>query len=58
MSTAVLYDKFPASQEIRDQIASLEDELKALRRLLRASVAAERAAEARARREEEVRHEG
>jgi hypothetical protein len=41
----------PLPEAVMAQIASLEDELKAMRRLLRASRAAAKAAEARQRRE-------
>jgi hypothetical protein len=51
MSTAALPHGLPPPQIIRDHIDALEDELKALRRLLRASSAAHKADEARRRRQ-------
>jgi hypothetical protein len=52
MSTAAsLPSQLPPPAAILSRIAALEDELKALRRLLRASKAAARAEEARLRRQ-------
>lgn len=53
--------QLPPPEQIRERITATEDELKALRRLLRASVAAAKAEEAKRKREalewgEEVRH--
>jgi hypothetical protein len=48
MSDTATY-QLPPPEQVRKQIAAAEDELKALRRLLRASVAAEKAEEARLR---------
>jgi hypothetical protein len=50
MSTASFSEVLPSPNEIRARIDACEEELKALRRLLRASVAAARADEARQRR--------
>jgi hypothetical protein len=52
MSTATsLSNQLPPPAAILERIAALEDEVKALRRLLRASKAAHRAEEARQRRQ-------
>ena len=48
----------PAPEVVEAQIAALEDELRALKRLLRASHAAAKADEARKRREALQRQEG
>ena len=50
MSTSSLQLQLPPPDLVRERIAAIEDELKALRRLLRASVAAEQAEQARLRR--------
>jgi hypothetical protein len=50
MSSTVPCHPLPPPEVIRQQIAAVEDELKALRRLLRASKAAVQADEARLRR--------
>jgi hypothetical protein len=49
MSAANAYN-LPSPQIVSEQISAVEDELKALRRLLRASKAAEKAEAARSRR--------
>jgi exonuclease V gamma subunit len=50
-TTDTLLD-LPSSASVRQRIEATEDELKALRRLLRAAVAAEKAKEAHRRRRE------
>jgi hypothetical protein len=50
MSTPTFFDLIPAPDVVRDRIEATEAELKALRRLLRASIAAAKADEARRRR--------
>ena len=58
MNTATPFDQLPAPEVVRKRIAAVEDELKALRRLLRASTAAARAEEARQRRQQLKQPEG
>jgi hypothetical protein len=48
----------PTPDVVRERIAAVEDELKALRRLLRASTAEARAKEARRRNEQLAQAEG
>jgi hypothetical protein len=58
MNTATPFDQFPAPEAVRERIAAVEDELKALRRLLRVSVAAARAEEACRRNQQLTQAEG
>jgi hypothetical protein len=58
MNTATSFVSLPAPEAVRARIAAVEDELKALRRLLRASVAAARAEDARRRHQQLTQAEG
>jgi hypothetical protein len=57
MSTAPT-TQIPSPDTVRERIATVENELKALRRLLRASTAEARANEARRRRQQLEQQEG
>jgi hypothetical protein len=58
MSTGTPSIQLPATDVVRERIAAVEDELGALRYLLRASVAAARADEARHRNQQLKQPEG
>jgi hypothetical protein len=51
MDTTIHPEQLPDPEFVRGQIGSVEEELKALRRLLRACVSARKAGEARKRRQ-------
>jgi hypothetical protein len=58
MKTTPSLDWLPTPEVVRERIAAVEEELKALRRLLRASTAAAKAEKARRRNEQMAQAEG
>jgi hypothetical protein len=58
MKTTTSLDQLPIPEVVRERIAAVEDELKALRRLLRASTAAAKAEKARQRNQQLAQAEG